>query len=166
MWRHRKPWFNPQHLTGTRVQFSRVSSFHFSQTLRQLFFDESHLPLQRGNGLFSHTHDTVGEQCCLRQSCLSQWHRLNVRGEKKKMVLFSGRARSCDRGFLSEADGTWKGQAPLQQITTSQAWTYNLVGWGGAGDITLDLPSLPSGGVLDWITGDDGWAWEEETERQ
>lgn len=44
-----------------------------------------------------------------------------------------------------------------------QGWTYNLIRWGGAGDVTLDLSSLPSDGVLDWIAGDDRRAWRNHT---
>lgn len=36
-----------------------------------------------------------------------------------------------------------------------QGWTYNLIRWGGAGDVTLDLSSLASDRVLNCVAGDD-----------
>lgn len=38
-------------------------------------------------------------------------------------------------------------------------WTYDLVRWGRAGDIALNLASLTPDGVLDRIAGDYGRAW-------
>ena len=76
--------------------------------------------------------------------------------EEVKIVLFSGWTRNCcDQDSVRD-------RCNLKRSSTSaadnnfQGWTYNLIRRGGAGDVTLDLSSLPSDGVLDWITGDNG----------
>lgn len=42
-------------------------------------------------------------------------------------------------------------------------WTYDLIRRRCAGDVALDLASLPSDGVLDGITGDDRGACGTQT---
>lgn len=120
-------------------------------------FDESHLPAQRRNRLFLHTRrDTVGEQCHLCQSLIT-------RGEEEEV-------KTCFV-FGPDEELLWSvwGWCNLKRSSTFaadynfQRWTYNLIGWGGAGDVALDLSSLPSDGILDWITGDDGGTWNTET---
>lgn len=73
--------------------------------------------------------------------------------------------KSCDLDLV-------RGRCNLKRSSISgadydfQAWTYNLIRWGCAGDVTLDLSSLPPDGVLNRITGDDRGAWDGDTGRQ
>lgn len=53
-------------------------------------------------------------------------------------------------------------ESGLAKDDNFQGWTYNLIGRRCAGDVTLDLSSLPFHSVLDWITGDDWGACETE----
>lgn len=97
----------------------------------------------------------IGEQSLSHSLCDTGWW------EKVKIILFSGWTRRCDH------DSVW-GRCNLKRSSTSaedynfQGWTYNLIRWRGAGDVTFDLPSLPSDSVLNRITGDDRGAWTGE----
>lgn len=86
--------------------------------------------------------DTVGERP------FSDEHE---RRDKVKTVLFFAQDSAQGRCNL-------KRLADLCSRLQLQARTYNLIRWRGAGDVTLDLSSLPSDGVLDRITGDNGGA--------
>lgn len=54
-------------------------------------------------------------------------------------------------------------QSGLAKDDNIHGWTYNLIRRRCAGNVALDLSSLPSDGVLDRITGDDRGAYETET---
>lgn len=129
-----------------------VCPLSFQPNTTAAVFDESHLPPQRRNRLFSRNHWRTVAYVGL---CDTGWW------EKVKIILFSGWTRRCDH------DSVW-GRCNLKRSSTSaedynfQGWTYNLIRWRGAGDVTFDLPSLPSDSVLNRITGDDRGAWTGE----
>lgn len=129
-----------------------VCPLSFQPNTTAAVFDESHLPPQRRNRLFSRNHWRTVAYVGL---CDTGWW------EKVKIILFSGWMRRCDH------DSVW-GRCNLKRSSTSaedynfQGWTYNLIRWRGAGDVTFDLPSLPSDSVLNRITGDDRGAWTGE----
>lgn len=124
---------------------SLISNKHLSS-----FFHK--FPCKGMDSLFSHIGCSPGEQCTLCLVFYPEWHKL-----KRESV--SRWAGSFDQDSLWERCNQ-KRSSNSREDYSLWGWTYNLIRWGGAGDVTLDLSSFTSDSVLNWITGDDGGPWE------